>query len=501
MPYTNPVVRGMNPDPSICRAGDDFYLATSTMNFYPGVPIHHSKDLVNWRLIGHCLTRPAHFQPDQTNGAPMIYAPTLRYHDGVFYMVTTNVHGGGNFFVTATDPAGPWSDPIVVDQEVFDPSLLFDTDGKVYYSRRGSFEHKDVIQAEIDIQTGKLLTEYRSLGVGMVSDDAEGPHVYHIGDWYYLMQAEGGSRFLHMETISRSRSPWGPFEPCPHNPILSQHEAWWHPVRSLGHADLVEAADGTWWAVFLGTRHASYDSLTILGRETFLARVDWVDGWPVFDKQAMRELSIDSPTPTLYPWDPEPSRDDFHSENLGLQWTQLAVPTPGVLDLRERPGYVRLRGQAGFTPAGSAFVGFRQKDLTFTASTLLEFEPAGDNEEAGVSVFQTSAYRYDLRVTRRDGRRVVSLHKTVGDLTHESDLYIAPDGPLELRISGDPAAYAFAFRAAGASDWTPVGAGLTQLIAAEVASTWTGIFLGLYSTGNGQTCQAPADFDWFEYNS
>ena len=501
MPYSNPILRGMNPDPSICRAGDDYYLATSTMGYYPGVPIYHSRDLVNWRLIGHCLTRPAHFQPEKTVGAPMIFAPTLRYHKGLFYMITTNVHGGGNFYVTAADPSGPWSDPIVVDQEVFDPSLMFDEDGKIYYTRRGSFQNRDIIQAELDIETGKLLSEYRSVGLGMVSDDAEAPHLYHIGDWYYLLLAEGGSRFLHMATIGRSKSPWGPFDPCPHNPILAQHEAWWRPVRSIGHADFVEASDGSWWVVFLGTRHASYDALTILGRETFLARVVWADGWPVLDRQAMRQLSIDTEVPPARPWEPIPARDDFAAETLGLDWIQLVVPAPEILSLRERPGFLRLHGKAGSDADILAFAGVRQKDLSFTASALLEFDPSDENEEAGITAFQTRAYRYDLRVVRRGDRRAVSLRKTVGDMTHESEPISVQNGSVELRITGSPVTYAFAFRASEDMQWTQVGTGLTQLLTAEVAGTWTGIVLGLYSMGNGRDCRRPADFDWFEYRS
>ncbi len=396
--YHNPVIRGMNPDPSICRAGEDYYLAASTMFLYPGIPIHHSRDLIHWRLIGHCLTRPAHFQPEQTLGTPMIYAPTLRYYDGVFYMITTNVHGGGNFYVTATDAAGPWSDPIVVDQDVFDPSLFFDTDGKVYYTRRGAMHEKDVVQAEIDIATGKLAAPLRSIGYGMVSDDAEGPHLYHIGDWYYLLLAEGGSRFLHMASIGRSRSPWGPFSPCPHNPIIAQHEAWWHPIRSIGHGDLVEAHDGSWWIVFLGTRHASYDALSILGRETFLAPVTWQDGWPVVNKQAMRQLAVDAPTLPLHAWEPAPARDDFNEPPLRLDWTFLTVPGPGLFSLTDRPGFLRLWGQGARLEEGTqtAFAGRRQQDLHCEAATRMEFVPAGEADEAGLTVFHRHGYHYDL---------------------------------------------------------------------------------------------------------
>ena len=344
--FRNPILRGLNPDPSICRAGEDYYLATSTLFLFPGVPIHHSRDLVNWRLIGHALTRREQFRPAPNGAPPMIYAPTLRFHNGTFYLITTNVHGGGNFYVTATDPAGPWSDPIFVDDEVFDPSLFFDDDGKVYYTRRGPLDEKDVLQAEIEVATGQLLSPLRSIGVGMVSDDAEGPHLYHIGEWYYLLQAEGGSRFLHMGTIGRARTPWGPFEPCPHNPIVAQHNAWWHPIKSLGHPDLVQAADGSWWAVFLGTRHFSYDALTLLGRETFLSPVGWKDGWPHLEPGALRSLEVDAPTLPLHSWPPLPVRDDFNEE-LGPRWTFLTLPDSQLLNTPRAPRLVAFVGTRG----------------------------------------------------------------------------------------------------------------------------------------------------------
>lgn len=498
--YQNPVIRGMNPDPSICRAGEDYYLAASTMFLYPGVPIHHSRDLVHWRLIGHCLTRPAHFQPEKTQGPPMIYAPTLRYHNGIFTMITTNVHGGGNFYVTATDPAGPWSDPIVIDQDVFDPSLLFDDDGKVYYTRRGAMRDKDVVQAEIDIKTGRLLAPLRSIGYGMVSDDAEGPHLYHIGDWYYLLLAEGGSRFLHMASVGRSRSPWGPFDPCPHNPIIAQHEAWWHPVRSIGHGDLVQAHDGTWWIIFLGTRHASYDALSILGRETFLAPVEWHDGWPVVNKQAQRQLSVDTPTLPLHAWEPPPPCDEFQEGPLRLDWTFLTVPSASLFSLTERPGYLRLWGQATRLEEGTqtAFAGWRQQDLHCEACTQMEFAPAREEDEAGLTVFHRHGYHYDLFQTIRHGSAALVLRKCVGDIVHEQAVVPISGGPLRLRVTGTPDTYSFAW-AAGDDQWETIGTGLTQLLTAEVAGTWVGNLIGVYATGSGIACAMPADFDWFEY--
>jgi xylan 1,4-beta-xylosidase len=511
--YTNPILPGVNPDPSICRAGPDYYLATSTFFFVPGVPIYHSRDLVHWRLVGHALTRRSQFRLDEDSEPhteptrpPEIYAPTLRYHKGTFYLITTNVHGGGNFFVTACDPAGPWSEPIFIDDGAFDPSLFFDDDGKVYYTRRGPFETKDIVQAEIDLETGKLFAPLRSISLGMVSDDAEGPHLYKINGWYYLMIAEGGSMSLHMETIGRSQSPWGPFEPCPWNPILSQHHAWWHLVHATGHADLVEAHDGSWWLVFLATRHTNYHDLTLIGRESFLAPLTWESGWPVVDAQAMRSLEVDAPTLPLHPWKPQPERDDFDSMTLARDWTFTAFPKPEHFDLWSRPGWLRLHGQAAQPGEGqpATFCGKRQLALYSEARTLLEFEPACEDEEAGLTVFMRTNYQYQLAITLHGGKRALLLRKRMGDICQETIVTHLPDGALVLQVRSNPETYEFAWGTLGA-ELQPGGSALTRFLATEVAQTWSGLLIGVYACrttsarGNGSPYVASADFDWFEY--
>ena len=500
--YTNPILPGLNPDPTICRVGEDYYLATSTMFLFPGVPIYHSRDLTSWELIGHALTRAEHFFLEQNNASPMIFAPTLRHHEGLFYLVTTDVHGGGNFFVTATDPAGPWSDPIKVDRPIFDPSLFFDDDGKTYYTRRGEFKDKDIVQAQIDSRTGKLLTPLRSLGVGMVSDDVEAPHVYKRGAWYYLTCAEGGSRGLHMQTIGRSKNIWGPFEPCPHNPIIAQHHAWGHPVRGIGHADFVDTPDGQSFAVCLATRHADYGALSAIGRETFLLPVIWNDDWPTIDAKAMRTLDpISAPLPPSQTVVSPAIRDDFDGDALALPWSLLAYPTTQLIDLRSKPGTLRLRGQAD-APAQTkqaALVARRQTAHAFRFETLMRFVPASANEESGISVFQTREYHYDLFTTLRSGHPAIVLRKTVGDLVVESGtLPIEADRLIRLRVEGDAKRYRFSF-ASGDGDWQPLGDAQVRLISTEVADVWSGVLLGLYSTGNGTTCATPAEFDWCEY--
>ncbi|MCM0616893.1 glycoside hydrolase family 43 protein [Paenarthrobacter sp. TYUT067] len=232
--FQNPVVRGHAPDPSVIRVGEDFYLANSSFRYLPGIPILHSRDLVNWQTVGFAVSRPAQYRRDGEPGEINLFAPTLRYYDGVFYLICTNeADNQGNFYVTATDPAGPWSDAIWVDREAFDPSLFRDDDGQWYYLRRSlEFGATDgalgpFVQANIDIKTGEL-GEMRPITAnrrGFSSNDIEGAHLYRRGDWYYLFAAEGSSWKGHMQTIGRSRSPWGPFEPAPHNPVLT-HAIW-----------------------------------------------------------------------------------------------------------------------------------------------------------------------------------------------------------------------------------------------------------------------------------
>lgn len=494
--YTNPVLRGMNPDPSIVRVDDDFYMVTSSSFLYPGVPIYHSRDLVHWRLESYCLTRAAQFFTGKNHFAPNMYAATLRYNNGIFYMITTDVTGGGNFFVTATNPAGPWSDPVQVDQAVFDPSLFFDGD-KVYYTRRGDFANKDIVQAEIDVSTGKLLTPLRSISKGLVSDDTEGPHLFKRNGWYYLTMGEGGSRNLHMQTIARARSPWGPFEADPGNPIIAQHHAQWHHIGSLGHADFVDAADGSSWAVCLGTRHAAYGDFSAIGRETFLLPVEWIDDWPVVKPEYRYYLHVPVPTLPLYLWPRPPARDDFNSDTLNLKWNLLGFPRQPVYSLSAQHGMLTLAGLPSDLKENQqvAFVGTRQQEMTGSHTAAFVFEPTAGNEEAGLTAFQNGRYHYDLLVTMRKGKKVVVLRKTVGDIVAEVAAVAVEGNHYEMKISFDNTNYYFFIRQ---HEWVELGTGLVNLVSTEVADTWSGIFLGMYSTGNGKSCRNPATFDWCE---
>lgn len=277
---TRPVVAGFHPDPTVCRTGDgDFLLACSSFEYAPGVPLFRSPDLVSWELVGHALDRPSQLVLDGVAPSGGVYAPTLRHHDGRFWLVTTNVSDGpGHLLVTATEPAGPWSEPVRIrDAGGIDPDLAWDDDGTCYLT----WSDDGIVQAVLDPSTGDLLTAPRRLWSGTGGRDPEGPHLYRVGSTWYLLVSEGGTGHGHAVSVARGPSPAGPFDPSPHNPLLTARGRA-TAVQHTGHADLVERSDGSWAVVFLGVRHeGSFPGWHVRGRETFAAQVVWRDGWPV----------------------------------------------------------------------------------------------------------------------------------------------------------------------------------------------------------------------------
>ena len=498
--FQNPVISGFHPDPSICRVGDDYYLVNSSFEYFPGVPIFHSRDLVHWLQIGYCLTRKSQLSLDHARASGGIYAPTLRYHNGTFYMITTLVDTGGNFFVTATNPAGPWSEPVWVDHSGIDPSLFFDDDGTVYYTRHEGMGDGYIGQAKINVQTGKLESDLIEIWKGTGGVWPEGPHLYKINGKYFILAAEGGTSYSHMVTIARSDSPWGPFVPDPKNPILTHHDWTNSPIQALGHADLVETADG-WWLVCLGIRPQG-GQFHHLGRETYLAPVKWsADGWPVVNGNGTLELTLAAPHLPQHPWKPEPARDEFDQPVLELQWNFLRNPYSADVSLSERPGWLRLNGSAVTLndQDSPAFVGRRQTDLACRASTRLSFNPQRENEEAGLVVRGNDKNHYEIGITLKNGRRQVFLRKTLdGEIVKPVQYEEIGAGDVTLSVEVSPLAYDFYYQPAKVST-KKLGTALTRDLSSEQAGGFTGVFIGLYATGNGQKSLCPADFDWFEY--
>jgi alpha-N-arabinofuranosidase len=514
--FTNPILPGMYPDPSICRVGADFYLVTSSFEYFPGVPIFHSRDLVHWTQIGHVLTRASQLDLAGVYSSGGIYAPTLRHHAGRFYMITTLVGSpkrGGNFFVTAEDPRGPWSDPIWLDHGEhggFDPSLLF-ADGEVYYLRDGkgaTQDHPRVFQARVDPATGALRDEMRVIWEGTGGIWPEGAHVYKMHGRYYLFAAEGGTEFGHAEMVGRGASPFGPFEPSPHNPALTHRDRREHPIQATGHADLVELDDGTTWAVFLGVRPQER-VFHHLGRETFLAPVRFsADGWPTIGDGGRVELRMPAPALPPAPAARPPARDDFAHPALALAWNFVRTPNAADASLAARPGFLRLTGSAAALgdAASPAAVVRRQQHFRVRCRAALEFAPRESNEEAGLTVRASDAFHYDLAIRRAasgHGREALLTSHVAGTATVVGRAPLAGDGAVTLEIAADEASYAFAV-SAGSGGRQPLGTLPTRTLSSEEIGKhgkhhFTGAMLGLYATGNGRPSTVPADFDWFDY--
>lgn len=501
MKYKNPVIPGFHPDPSICRVGGDYYLVTSSFEYFPGVPIHHSTDLVHWRLIGHCLTTERQLPLEKARASGGVFAPTIRYHEGTFYMTTTNVTSLGNFVVRATDARGPWSDPMPIAQGGIDPSLTFH-DGRTYFVSTGS---EGPVQSVIDIATGRILDGPRLLWKGTGGQYPEAPHLYRIGEFWYLMLAEGGTEYGHMVTIARSRDPFGPFEPCPRNPILS-HRSQSSPIQATGHADLVQASDGSHWMVFLGIRPNGYPPAHHLGRETFLAPVVWSpDGWPSVGNAGRVALELESEALVVAPPSPAGAsglgRDDFDDAELALHYNFVRNPRADDWSLRERPGWLSLACSAVTlndvdTPA---FVGRRQQHFSARFSARLDFEPEADGEEAGLVARMNETHHYEIALARRAGRRAVIVRRTIGSLTAEVASVPTPGGPLCLSIHAERDRYRFSF-GTDESTLETVAHGETRYLSTEVAGGFTGVYLGMYATGGGTRRETRAHFDYADYS-
>ena len=321
--YRNPIISGYHPDPSVCRVGSDFYLVNSSFQYFPGVPVFHSNDLINWEQIGNVLTRDSQLSLKGASSWLGIYAPTIRYNDGTYYMITTNVGNGGNFLVTATSPNGPWSEPVWLSQQGIDPSLYFE-DGKVYMC---SNPDDAIWLSEIDAKTGKQLSKSRMLWQGDGGRYPEGPHIYKKDGYYYLLISEGGTEIAHHLTIARSRNIYGPYESDPANPLLTNcsRKGQNMQIQGTGHGDFVQAKDGSWWLVFLAYRNFG-GSYHHLGRETYLAPVEWKKGeWPVVNGGNPIDTLMNATTLTKHKM-PHAQPLDFSRGDLGPEYIHIQNP-------------------------------------------------------------------------------------------------------------------------------------------------------------------------------
>ena len=500
MQYQNPILPGFHPDPSICRVGDDFYLVTSSFEYFPGLPIYHSRDLVHWEQIGHCLTRDS--QVHLVTGAPNclnIYAPTIRYHDGLFYVIVTNVTGDnhGNFIITAKDPAGEWSDPIALPFPGIDPSLFFDEDGKVYYLGTDG----GIYLSEMDITTGAAIGETHRLWQG-TANNPEGPHLYKIDGMYYLLLAQGGTELCHMAVLARSESILGPYEPCPHNPILT-NIGQSLPIKAAGHADLVEDADGNWWAVCLGIRPLAYPFRHNLGRETMLVPAKWENGWLYAGENGavLPEFTVAHAPKAWAASGYVPGSavtDEFQGETLHPMWNLIYNPVPGMVQCTGNGLELHGNGVSLWEDAPKAWLGRRQEHFCCTAETALAFVPGQEGEEAGLTVYMNPGHHYEIARTMRDGVDCIILRRRIGALCAVEKAVPCHGGTVTLRLSCDRYWYRFAFAEDGGA-MQEIGAGETQYLTTEAGGCFTGNYIALYASGNGTDMTAPAKFRRFSY--
>lgn len=516
--YLNPVLAGFYPDPSIVRVGEDYYLVNSSFAYFPGVPIFHSKDLVSWTQIGHVLDRPSQLPLENSGGVSRgIFAPVIRHHAGTFYMITTLVDRG-NFVVTATNPAGPWSDPFPLPEvDGIDPSIFFDSDGKAYVLNNGPpigeplyDGHRAIWMQAFDAASKRTVGPRKLIVNGGVDISKkpiwiEAPHIFKVGGRYYLICAEGGTADQHSEVVFRSDSVWGPYVPYENNPILTQRHlepARPNPVTSTGHADFVQTQNGEWWAVFLGVRPYRDDYHNI-GRETFLLPVRWADGWPVIlTGNATVPFSHRRPklTPQRAPAIPTSGnfavREDFAGPDLPRHWNFLRTPREKWFDLTSAAGWLTMRARpVDLAGRGQpSFIGRRQQHLNAVASTAMRYRPTKSGDEAGLLAFQSDDYFYALVVTLVDGKRVVALKKRAGALTNGQSVVVASatltadiDAPVYLRITARGEKYDFHF-GTSPDRWTPLardldGTILSTKVAGGFSSAFVGTMFALYAYG------------------
>ncbi len=491
MRYTNPVITGFYPDPSVCQAEGKYYLVSSSFQYFPGVPLFESADLVNWKQIGHVLTRPSQVELAHVPSSGGVFAPAIRYYRGRFYMVTTNATTQRNFYVWTDDIRSPWSEPVTVEQGGIDPSLLFDGD-RVYFISNGEDDQgrSGITQCEIDIATGRKLTPSRRIWQGTGGRYLEAPHMYRIGEWYYLLAAEGGTEYGHMVVCARSRDPWGPFESCPHNPILTNRNKAPGVIQGIGHGDLVQGPDGGWHILTLGFRQIGlWEPYHTLGREVFLTPVRFgEDGWPYCGNDGTTEEAYEMAGDFAQ----ERKRVyTFENTDAALDWCFLRRPDMENYDFF--PGGLALRGSAvPLDEAGSpTFAALRQKGFDFVLSVDVDAEGG----EAGVTAYMCENEHYDLALRQRPDGWEAALKLNIGGVRHTQAALPLPAGRARLIIRADSMTYKFYVNQDGTE--RPLGVGRAKYLSSEVAGGFTGVMLGLYAVGEDRAVFRDLRIEYF----
>ncbi len=495
MKYYNPVISGFFPDPSICTDGEKYYLVCSSFQYFPGVPLFTSDNLVTWQQIGHVLTRKSQLPLEHAGASGGIFAPTIRYHAGRFYMITTNVSDGGNFFVYTDDIHGEWSDPVYVDAGGIDPSLCFAED-HVYFTGTGADAdgRQGIVQCELDMETGKCVSSPRCIWLGAGGRYLEGPHLYKIKDWWYLLAAEGGTEYGHMEVCARSRHPYGPFESCPHNPFLTNRNLGGYGLQVAGHMDLEEDHAGNYWGVLLAFRQMDrWLQFHTIGRETCLVPLTFdSDGWIAAGDNGTARLVVETDRlPQIQ--QPKQIIRNFSNTKAGREWVFVRNPDSACYDLLERSFILRGNGGTLSDDSGSpTFVAIRQEQMLEKASCwLLHVE-----NEAGLTVYMDNRHHYDLAVRKTGNQYEIFRRLCIGDVSQEQNIiFIDGEEPdFLLKINCTPERYHFYVECSGHE--YDLGSAAGRYLSTEVAGGFTGVMLGLYAvTGSAEFTEFEAIAD------
>jgi xylan 1,4-beta-xylosidase len=537
----NPVLPGFHPDPSIARVGEDYYIANSTFEWFPGVPIHHSRDLVHWRLIGHALTRPLQLDLRGVADSGGVWAPSLSYQDGRFWLIYTNVRTSGMgrpfkdigiFLVTAPDILGPWSEPVLLNSIGFDPSLFHDDDGRKWLVnmewdfRKGRHRFGGIVLQEYDPAAQRLIGPTHKIleKPGIL---IEGPNLYKINGWYCLLLAEGGTGWNHGISMARSRSIIGPYELDPQHSVLTSRDDASLPLQKAGHGELVQTPAGNWCLAHLASRpvkggtvidpqsRAPSDAAKsraglrcVLGRETCLQWVTWSEeGWLRL-AQGGWHPALEVPAPggvSSTPWPAMPERDNFDAPTLDVHWSTLRVPADeSWLNLRERPGWLRLWGRESvFSLFDQSLLARRLQAFRATAETCLEFHPAHFTQMAGLICWYDTRTHYYLRVTHDESLGAVLgialADDGVYDELSESQISVNGWPRCFLRAEIDGARLQFSASPDG-GNWQAVGPALDMTKLSDDYGNslhFTGAMIGICAQDLGGT-RAAADFDYFE---
>ena len=529
----NPILPGFNPDPSIVRVGEDYYIATSTFEWFPGVQIHHSRDLVHWRLLTRPLTRPSQLNMLGDPDSCGIWAPCLSYADGLFYLIYTDVKRYGlttvagasgaslrdfhNYLVTSPRIDGEWSDPVYLNSSGFDPSLFHDDDGRKYLvnqlwdHRPGQNRFAGIVLQEYSVTERKLVGQRQNIFKGTAIGLTEAPHLYKRGGYYYLITAEGGTGWGHAVTMARSRALTGSYELHPDNYILTSRHRPDVELQRAGHADLVETPAGETYIVYLCGRPLTNRGCCTLGRETAIQPMVWgADEWlRTTDGRGLAQIEAVAPSLPPHPFPTAPAREDFNASQLPIDFQWLRSPWPAELfSLTARPDHLRIYGRETI---GSLFrqslVARRQQSHCYTGSTLIEFEPEHFQQQAGLVCYYGGAKFHYLYLSHDE---ILGKHlRVMSSLPNhaQADAFTTPIAiprgqRVELRVEVDRERLYFGYRLEG-GNWNQ----LPQLFDASILSdeasapgrpNFTGAFVGIACQDMAGTA-LHADFDWFEY--